>query len=312
MEPKQKSRHEPDSPRLSMRRIALYALIASLVVSGALGIAALLMETFGKLQAKVLLTSLTVSAASILALASATALERERYAPLARAGIAVTALAAVLMLTFFWFEIDDWAFMRVAASAGTAAVALAHCSLLSLATLERRYVWVRTTAFALAALLAVALVVLYWTEYGEDWYARFLGIVSICVTVFTILVPVAHKMSDMRGRAMRLVPHKVNLDGVFDALPGPWQPTVVAHLASGHVVRAARGEGSFPRHRHRNQDEFFLVMRGALRIRFDDRVETLLPGEGLLVPAGVYHQPEADEGTALLLFEPASTKPTGN
>lgn len=296
----------------SARRTALNLLIASLLLSGALGIAALLVKEFGTLQARVLLTSLTVSGASILALASATALERQRFRTLAQTGIAITALGAACILVVIWFDPRSDDFLRFVGSIATVAIALAHCSLLSLATPAKRHEWVQRAAFAAAGLLAVLLVVFYWTEFDEEWYLRILGIASIVVTVLTILVPIFHKIAGNESAPPRDVPAPVRLEDVFGGINEFWSPRVIASLGSGHVVRAARVKGTFPRHSHDRQDEFFLVVSGHLTIDFAEETVTLGVGEGLLVPAGVEHAPSSVDGAEILLFEPESTIPTGN
>lgn len=296
---------------IPIRRLAVAALIASLVVSGLLGIAALLVQEFGELQFKVLLSSLTVSAASILALASGAALRLGRRR-LAEAGIVTTVLSAVLILVLLWFEVNEIWFVRAVASVGTVAVALSHASLLALARLSPRYEWIRTLAYVSVVLLTGVLISLYWIEQNEPWYFRLMGILSICVTVLTVLVPIFHRLSVAELRSTRDRPDKVNFANVFAGIADTWNPLVVASLNDSHVIRASRLLGTYVRHKHTNEDEFFLVVRGSLTIRFDDATVTLDEGEGLLVPAGVYHEPEAAEEAHVLLFEPASTVKTGS
>ncbi len=47
-------------------------------------------------------------------------------------------------------------------------------------------------------------------------------------------------------------------------------------------------------------------------IKFRDRDVRLDEGEFLIVPRGVEHKPVAEEESAVLLFEPATTLNTGN
>ncbi len=47
-------------------------------------------------------------------------------------------------------------------------------------------------------------------------------------------------------------------------------------------------------------------------MRLRDRVVTLGPGELLVVPRGVEHQPVAEEEVELLLIEPTGTPNTGD
>ena len=44
---------------------------------------------------------------------------------------------------------------------------------------------------------------------------------------------------------------------------------------------------------------------------FRDKSVEVFPGEMIVVPKGVEHRPSADEETWILLFEPISTKHTG-
>ena len=46
-------------------------------------------------------------------------------------------------------------------------------------------------------------------------------------------------------------------------------------------------------------------------MEFRDKTREILKGEMIIVPKGVEHRPSADEETWILLFEPVSTKHTG-
>ena len=105
--------------------------------------------------------------------------------------------------------------------------------------------------------------------------------------------------------------HRINLDEKLARIDAHWSPKIVAEL-NGQEVRLARILGSFHWHHHEREDELFLVLRGRLRLEFRDREVTLGPGEMIVVPRGVEHRPHADEETAILLFEPAATRNSGN
>jgi mannose-6-phosphate isomerase-like protein (cupin superfamily) len=105
--------------------------------------------------------------------------------------------------------------------------------------------------------------------------------------------------------------NKVNLHEKLDQIPDYWHPRIVAEL-NGQDVRLAKLKGEFVWHRHEREDEFFLVLDGHLTIRFRDREVLLGPGECVVVPRGVEHQPFAAEETHVLLFEPSSTLNTGD
>jgi mannose-6-phosphate isomerase-like protein (cupin superfamily) len=105
--------------------------------------------------------------------------------------------------------------------------------------------------------------------------------------------------------------NKINLSEKFGLITEHWRPKVVAEL-NGQEVKLVKVQGEFVWHQHEREDELFLIVRGTLRIEFRDRVVTLGPGELLVIPRGVEHRPVADEEVELVLFEPATTRNTGN
>jgi mannose-6-phosphate isomerase-like protein (cupin superfamily) len=90
-----------------------------------------------------------------------------------------------------------------------------------------------------------------------------------------------------------------------------WQPKIIGEL-NGQHVKLSKFQGAFDWHHHEAEDELFLVVRGAFRMEFRDRVVELTEGDMLIVPRGVEHRPVADEECAVLLFEPAGTLNTGS
>ena len=102
-----------------------------------------------------------------------------------------------------------------------------------------------------------------------------------------------------------------NLDAAFGQLTEFWSPRVVA-TANGQYVKVAKVKGEFVWHAHADEDEFFLVHRGALTIRYRDRPDVVLrEGDFHVVPKGVEHNPFAADECWVVLVEPAQTKHTG-
>jgi mannose-6-phosphate isomerase-like protein (cupin superfamily) len=95
------------------------------------------------------------------------------------------------------------------------------------------------------------------------------------------------------------------------AVTAHWRPEVVARL-NGQEVKLVKFQGAFVWHHHADADEFFLCLDGAFRMEFRDRTVRLRTGEGIVVPRGVEHRPVADEEVAVLLFEPAGVRNTGD
>jgi mannose-6-phosphate isomerase-like protein (cupin superfamily) len=104
---------------------------------------------------------------------------------------------------------------------------------------------------------------------------------------------------------------KVNLLQKFDLINEHWSPKVVGEL-NGQQVKLAKLSGEFVWHHHELEDEAFFVMKGSFRMEFRDKTVELAEGDMLIVPRGVEHKPVADGEVWVMLFEPASTRNTGN
>ena len=104
---------------------------------------------------------------------------------------------------------------------------------------------------------------------------------------------------------------KVNLNEKFGLFNEHWTPKIVGEL-NGQEVKLAKLKGEFIWHDHANEDEMFFIVKGKLKLEFRDETIELHPGEMLVVPKGVEHKPIAEEEVWVMLFEPASTKHTGD
>ncbi len=105
--------------------------------------------------------------------------------------------------------------------------------------------------------------------------------------------------------------HGINLHDKLTLFDDHWAPRTVAKF-NGHAVMVVKVKGEFVWHKHDDTDDFFLVLKGRLRLRLRDRDIVLMPGELFIVPKGVEHLPTAEEETHLLLIEPLGTPNTGN
>ena len=104
---------------------------------------------------------------------------------------------------------------------------------------------------------------------------------------------------------------KVNLSQKFNLVDEFWSPRIVGEL-NGQAVKIAKIKGQFIWHSHENEDEFFLVVKGAMVIRLRERDVTLNEGEFFVVPRGVEHKPVAEKEAHILMFEPTGTLNTGS
>ncbi len=104
---------------------------------------------------------------------------------------------------------------------------------------------------------------------------------------------------------------KVNIAEKLASFDDLWSPKVIGEL-NGQYVKVVKLQGEYVWHFHEHEDELFLVIAGEMEIHLKDGVVSLQPGEYCIVPRGVEHKPVAGEQCQILLFEPATTRNTGN
>lgn len=105
--------------------------------------------------------------------------------------------------------------------------------------------------------------------------------------------------------------HKVNLSEKFKLFNQYWNPKIVGELNDSYI-KLAKFKGEFNWHKHDDEDELFLVIKGALLIKFRDRDIQLKEGEFLIIPKGVEHLPVAEAEVHVMLMEPKTTLNTGD
>lgn len=103
----------------------------------------------------------------------------------------------------------------------------------------------------------------------------------------------------------------INLEQKLSLFNEQWTPKIIGAL-NGQHVKLAKLKGEFVWHSHEHEDELFYVIKGSLIIELSDKTVTINPGELYIVPRGVPHKPIAHEEVHVMLFEPASTKHTGD
>jgi mannose-6-phosphate isomerase-like protein (cupin superfamily) len=103
----------------------------------------------------------------------------------------------------------------------------------------------------------------------------------------------------------------VNLAAKLSTFSEHYRPRTVGQF-NGHDLMVAKLKGPFVWHKHDETDDFFLVLKGRMRIELRDGVVELGPGDLYVVPKGVEHRPVADEEAHILLIEPTGTPNTGD
>lgn len=183
---------------MNLKKLFLYASIASVAVSAVIGIIVMIFGTFGEFETKVLLTTMTVTITSILGLACGACLEGRKGRVIPMAGIVFAVISAVLWITLIWSGSDgSETFAKAVMSATLVAAACSLVSLLSLATLDKRFMWARLLAHASVWSLTTIILVIIWAEIdpSESWIARLMGVLSIIIAAVTVVTPVFHYLS---------------------------------------------------------------------------------------------------------------------
>ena len=192
---------------MDLRKLFLYTLIASVAFCTLIGIVVILFGQFGEFETKVLLTTLTVAVTSILGLACGAYYESRNARILPFTGIGAALVSGVLFIVIIWYTngFND-TFVKITLTATLVAASCSHLSLISLAALDRRFMWSRQTIFITVALLDAILLWLLWFEPNGDseLVPRAIGVLSILIASLTVVTPVFHKLSSSEPDAAKI------------------------------------------------------------------------------------------------------------
>lgn len=104
---------------------------------------------------------------------------------------------------------------------------------------------------------------------------------------------------------------KVNIKEKLSKFSEHWSPKIVGEISDCYV-KVVKIKGEFVWHKHENEDEMFLVIKGTLVIKLRTEDIILEEGEFFIIPKGIEHMPVAENEVHVLLFEPKTTLNTGN
>jgi quercetin dioxygenase-like cupin family protein len=99
---------------------------------------------------------------------------------------------------------------------------------------------------------------------------------------------------------------KVNPAEAAALLTDYWSQEVVGQ-ANGNLIKVAKGIGSTNWHKHDDQEETFLILKGRLTIQLRSGDIALDEGDLFVIPRGVEHCPVAEEEAHFLLIGPDIT-----
>jgi hypothetical protein len=189
-----------------VRRIAIWTVIVSLVITALIGIYTIVSGEFGETQSKVMLTTLAVAGFSILALCHLAVFGRD-VKIFGWVGIGTSGVALVLAATLIWWNWSDFMYqpsdlylnlMKSFAVSALVAVSLAHANLMLLLQ-NSPLRWIRQALIVALVLITIVptLVVPVVLTDGtfppmsfQDVYWRFFGVILILDALATIALPV--------------------------------------------------------------------------------------------------------------------------
>lgn len=104
---------------------------------------------------------------------------------------------------------------------------------------------------------------------------------------------------------------KVSINEKLNLFNDHWNPRIIGEL-NGQYVKLVKAKGVFDWHKHEDEDEMFLVIKGNFIMDLRDEPILIKEGEFIIIPKGTEHRPIANSEVQLMLFEPATTINTGN
>ena len=102
----------------------------------------------------------------------------------------------------------------------------------------------------------------------------------------------------------------INFKDKLSLVSEHWSPKVIAEM-NGYHFKVVKIQGEFIWHDHKDTDEVFIVLDGAMRIYLTDGHVDLSAGEMYVVPRGTKHKPFAEKEAQVLLIEPKGVVNTG-
>jgi hypothetical protein len=188
------------------RRIAVWTIIVSLVITAGIGIFSLVTGSLDETRSKIMLTTVAIAAFSVLSLCHLAAFGRD-IKVVGWLGIGTSAVALGAALPLIWWNWSDMMFTpsdfymaltKTFTVATLVAVSFAHANLMLLLA-NAPVAWMRTAlmvALALIAVIPVFVIPAILTDGNfppasfQEAYWRFFGVVLILDALGTIALPV--------------------------------------------------------------------------------------------------------------------------
>ena len=185
---------------MKIKQNALKVAIGFLILTALFSIWTVLLGEFGEFEIRVLITTVSISIASMCAMACGAHIEKTQIKLAGGIGIFSAVVSLILTLLLIWVEIRDSTIWRLSLSSMVVTFALAHTLLLNLPPLiEKRY-WLRYLAGLSIAIMSLLILTLIWNdEMVTEGYFRLMGIMAIIIALVSLLIPIFSKLDVSKG-----------------------------------------------------------------------------------------------------------------
>ena len=183
-------------------RIALTTMLASLVISAAIGIIIVLKGDFGDTEGRLLGTTLSLAVFTVLAIPSTVQLGRGKFPILSRFGIGTSVVAFFLIVAAIWSDgtFESVLLTKFMVTFGVTAFASNHTALLLL--VSRATTLIRITlipTIIVLVIIAVMLTISVWVENMPNELARSVTALAILDVLGSLAVPMLSKLKRLSG-----------------------------------------------------------------------------------------------------------------
>lgn len=194
------------------KKLLLRCFVGFLSLAAVIAILCVVAGDFGEFQARVFLTTLTLSAVSLFAMSAAALIEFRGQRLWGAIGIGMSVLTGGWLIGGIWGEGLGSDYWRTAMSLCAVAVALAHGFLLALPRLAAQFRWTYWVGPVGITVLTGQIILAVWEFIDADWFFRSISVNAILVVLLSLLVPVFMRL----GGAQRGLDNTVTLTRCHD------------------------------------------------------------------------------------------------
>jgi len=180
---------------MEIKKSALKVTIGFLILTAIFSIWIVLLGEFGDFEIRVLLTTLSISMASMCAMACGAHIEKTKIKLAGGIGIISALVSLSLTLFLIWSEVRGNNILRLCFSSLIVTFAFAHVLLLNLPPLIEKRFWLRYLAAISVSIMSLLMMVLIWNDrMMSEVYFRLLITLAIIAALVSLLIPIFSKL----------------------------------------------------------------------------------------------------------------------